>query len=441
MPTRRNDGSEAPAGGGGIGGSSFSRRGFLGAMGGLAGGAAVFGAGVELTSERATPTDIARRNLIEPFYGEHQGGIATAPQSHSYFASLDLTTERRSDVVALLESLTAVASDLTVGEPAAVVSGRSAVSAPDSGETLGLGPARLTLNFGFGPGLFESEGEDRFGIADRRPVWLVDLPVFPGDDLVEAATGGDLTVHACADDPQVAFHAVRQLARASEGIASVRWSQPGFNEAGAVGGTPRNLMGFKDGTANPTSGPQLSEFVWVGDEGPDWMTGGTYLVVRRIRIALELWDAESLDAQERVIGRHKTSGAPLGKSEENDELDLAARHSDGSLVIPVRAHVRVASPQENWGQMLLRRSYAYTGGMETFGASPQSSQRGPAFDAGLLFCAYQRNPRLAFIPMFRRLAEMDSLSRFTTHTGSAIAAIPRAAARRGEWIGQALFEA
>jgi deferrochelatase/peroxidase EfeB len=158
-------------------------------------------------------------------------------------------------------------------------------------------------------------------------------------------------------------------------------------------------------------------------------------------MALDLWDAQSLEAQERVIGRHKVSGAPLGKSGENDEPDLDATHPDGSPMIPAGAHVRVASPQENWGQMLLRRSYAYTGGTETFGRSPQSSQRGSALDAGLFFCAYQRNPRLAFIPMFRRLAEMDSLSRFTTHTGSAIAAIPRAAARRGQWIGQQLFEA
>ena len=395
-----------------------------------------------------TPADVAWQNVIEPFYGEHQGGIATPPQSHSYFAALDLTTERRAEVAELLESLTAVACELTVGKPAPAAGDGSGVAdggpgdvGPDSGEALGLGPARLTLNFGFGPGLFESGGEDRFGLADRRPVWLVDLPAFPGDELIEAATGGDLTVHACADDPQVAFHAVRQLARASEGVASVRWSQSGFNEAEAVGGTPRNLMGFKDGIVNPTADPQLREFVWVGDEGPRWMTGGTYLVVRRIRMALELWDAESLEAQERVIGRHKVSGAPLGKSDEHDKLDLDAKASDGSPVIPVDAHVRVASPQENWGQMLLRRSYAYTGGTEMAGWSRPSSYGASGFDAGLFFCAYQRNPRLAFIPMFRRLSEMDSLGRFTTHTGSVIAAIPRAANRPGDWIGRQLFEA
>ena len=420
----------------------LSRRGFLGAVGGLAGGAAVAGVGVEMTAAGSTPTAVARRSAIEPFYGVHQGGIATAPQSHSYFAALDVTTERRSEVAELLKSWTTVAANLTVGNPASAT-GDGDGSQPDTGEALGLGPARLTVNFGFGPTLFESGGEDRFGLAADRPMWLVDLPEFPGDELTESATGGDLTVHACADDPQVAFHAVRQIARAAQGLASIRWSQAGFNEAEALEGTPRNLMGFKDGTVNLTTGRQMDEFVWVGDEGPSWLTGGTYLVVRRIRMALERWDAESLGAQESVIGRHKVSGAPLGKSNESDVLDLDARRSDGSLVIPADAHVRVASPQENWGQMLLRRSYSYTGGTEVPGATARSSHtasQAPAFDAGLFFCAYQRNPRLAFIPIFRRLAEIDSLSRFTTHTASAIAAIPRAAARRGAWVGQELFE-
>ena len=247
-------------------------------------------------------------------------------------------------------------------------------------------------------------------------------------------------MHACADDPQVAFHALRQIARAAQGLASVRWSQAGFNEAEALGGTPRNLMGFKDGTVNLTTDRQMDEFVWVGDEGPGWLTGGTYLVVRRIRMALERWDAESLGAQERVIGRHKVSGAPLGRSNEFDALDLDARQIDGSPVIPADAHVRVASRQENWGQMLLRRSYSYAGATEVPGATAESSQTAPSLDAGLFFCAYQRNPRLAFIPIFRRLAEADSLSRFTTHTASAISAVPSAAARRGAWVGQELFE-
>lgn len=336
-------------------------------MGGLAGGAAVAaGAGVGLSSGAPVSSAPASAHAaepitIEPFYGLHQGGIATPPQSHSYFAALDVTTGRRSDLMELLRTWTAVAGNLTVGKPAGPTAGDTTGSEPDSGEAIGLGAARLTVNVGFGPSLFDSGGEDRFGLAAARPMWLVGLPVFVGDELDESATGGDLSVHACADDPQVAFHAVRQLTRAAEGLASVRWSQAGFNEAAAAGGTPRNLMGFKDGTMNVSTAGEMDEFVWVGDEGPRWLTGGTYLVVRRIRMALELWDAQSLVAQERVIGRHKVSGAPLGSSDESGELDLAAKNANGSPVIPANAHVRVASPQENWGQMLLRRSYAYTG--------------------------------------------------------------------------------
>jgi deferrochelatase/peroxidase EfeB len=390
-----------------------------------------------LAGAAAGPARVAGPTAIEPFYGIHQGGIATQPQSHSYFAAMDVTTDRRADVADLLRSWTDIAGDVTAGKPVGSVTGKGAVTASDSGEALGLGPARLTLNFGFGPSLFGSGGEDRFGIAGERPIWLVDLPSFPGDQLSEFATGGDLTVHACADDPQVAFHAVRQLARAAEGVATIRWSQAGFNEAkAAAGGTPRNLMGFKDGTMNPTTDSQLNELVWVGEEGPRWLTGGTYLVVRRIRIALERWDAQPVGSQEKVIGRHKVSGAPLGMAKESDELDLDAKSADGSLVIPADAHVRVASPQENWGQTFLRRSYSYTGGAEVVDAL---SSRPEVFDAGLFFCSYQRNPRLAFIPIFRRIAHIDALRRYTAHTASAIAAIPRAPAGRGAWIGQELF--
>ncbi|MGO9344238.1 MAG: Dyp-type peroxidase [Acidimicrobiales bacterium] len=441
MTESSNNQTGAPSpDGGGRERTAFSRRGFLGAMGGLAGGAAIVGTGVELAPGGARSSHAAEPSAIEPFYGTHQGGIATQPQSHSYFAALDVTTERRAEVADLLRSWTDVAGNLTTGKPAGSVTGYGGVREADSGEALGLGPARLTLNFGFGPSLFESGGEDRFGIARERPIWLVDLPEFPGDQLTEFVTGGDLTVHACADDPQVAFHAVRQLAGAAEGLASIRWSQAGFNEAMAVGGTPRNLMGFKDGTVNVTTDSQLNEFVWVGDEGPRWLTGGTYLVARRIRMSLERWDAESLESQERVIGRHKVSGAPLGMTNESDELDLDAKNADGSPVIPADAHVRVASPQENWGQTLLRRSYSYTGGTEVTG-DDATSPLPRALDAGLFFCVYQRNPRLAFIPIFRRLAQIDALSRFTTHTASAIAAIPRAPSGRGAWIGQELFGA
>jgi deferrochelatase/peroxidase EfeB len=291
----------------------------------------------------------------------------------------------------------------------------------------------LTLTFGFGPGIFELDGVDRFGLRARRPAQLVDLPVFPFDKLIAQKTGGDLTIQACADDPQVAFHAVRELLRMADGVASIRWTQVGFNEAASSTGTPRNLQGFKDGTINPVGG-QLQKFVWAGPESPSWMRHGTYLVVRRVHIALEDWDSRSVSEQEQVIGRHKLSGAPLGAATEFDALDLKATDSAGSPIIAVNAHVRLASPQENRGQMILRRGYAYNDGVTTTGGSPS-----PTYDAGLLFFSYQRDPRTGFIPIFQTLSQNDALSQFTVHTGSVIVAVPPAATGPGHYVGEPLF--
>lgn len=417
---------------------AVSRRGFLGAVGGMAAGAAVTGAGIDLASRGATAAALSDLDSVERFFGVHQGGITTFPQSHTCFAILDVTTERRQELAELMRSWTSIASKLASGKSVAPFSGENKVEA-DSGEAIGLGPARLTINFGFGPSLFCVDGADRFGLADQQPMQLVPLPAFPGDHFVEATTGGDLSINACADDPQVAFHAVRQLVRAAGGAASLRWAQAGFNEAAAATGTPRNLMGFKDGTVNPRTEGELSSYVWVGEEGPAWMKGGSYLVVRRIRIDLDGWDAKPLGDQERVIGRHKLSGAPLGTTEEFAPLDLDATNDLGDPVIPLDAHVRLASPQHNWGQMMLRRSYAYDNGAD---ASTETSAGSscPAFDAGLLFVCYQRAPRFAFIPIFRNLARQDALTRYTTHTASAIVAVPPAAPHQGRWVGQRLLE-
>ena len=199
-------------------------------------------------------------------------------------------------------------------------------------------------------------------------------------------------------------------------------------------------MGFKDGIMNPT-GDQLDQFVWVGSEGPAWMRGGTYLVVRRIRISLEHWDSKSLGTQEAVIGRHKVSGAPLGESNESDPLNLTATDNDGNPFIPMGSHVRLSAPASNNGQMILRRGYAYNDGVDPFIERWPPWQQALMYDAGLLFAAYQRDPRKGFIPIFENLAENDSLGQFTTHTGSAIAAIPPAAPRPGTWVGQHLLEA
>jgi deferrochelatase/peroxidase EfeB len=294
-------------------------------------------------------------------------------------------------------------------------------------------PARLTVTVGFGPNLFTSGGRDRFGLGPRRPAALAPLPAFAGESLDPARSGGDLCVQACAENPQVAFHAIHTLALIASGTATLRWSQDGFgrtSSASRTQPTPRNLIGFKDGTNNirGEDTEAMDEHVWVqpGD-GPAWMEGGTYLVARRVKILFDVWDATSLEGQEEVIGREKLSGAPLGGEDEYDTVDLDAR-SDGQPVIPTDAHIRLSSPETNGGTRILRRGYSFSEPAE-----PGSGQ----IDAGLFFISFQRNPE-QFIAIQRRLSESDALNRHILHTASALFACPPGT-RPGGFIGEGLF--
>jgi deferrochelatase/peroxidase EfeB len=391
---------------------------------------------------------------MEPFRGPNQAGIATPQQSNTYFAAFDLVTTARKDVAALLMAWTAAAERMARGEPAGNLHGAGAVApdgagavAPDGGAALGLGAARLTVTFGFGPGLFLKDGQDRYGLAAQRPEALADLPKFNGDQLEAARCGGDLSVQACADDPQVAFHAVRELERLAYGAAQIRWAQSGFLPNTPAGETPRNLMGFKDGTNNPTPASTrvdvprtLGDVVWVGTQGPDWLRGGSYLVARRIRISLEHWDRTELDFQEEVIGRHKYSGAPIGKAGEFDPLDLDREDSEGAPVIAETAHVRLGAAAVNGGAQILRRAYSYNDGVRFTAERWPPWRQGMMYDAGLFFLAYQQDPRSGFIRIFETMAKFDMLNQYTTHTGSALFACPRGVGD-GEYVGQGLFEA
>jgi deferrochelatase/peroxidase EfeB len=403
-----------------------SRRGLLAAAGGL------------LTA--ATVPRVARAIApaadTESFWGERQSGIITPAQRHSYFAALDLTTKKAADIATLLRTWTEAAARMTAGDTAQSLGSNPDVPAPDSGDALGLPPSRLTVTFGFGAGLFSKDGVDRYGLASRRPDALVDMPGFNGDQLVEAHTGGDLSIQACADDTQVAFHAVRQLVRLAYGVAQLRWTQAGFIAGYAADTTPRNLMGFKDGTINPK--PPFAA-VFVGDDGPGWMRNGSYLVTRRIRISLEHWDRTELDFQEEVIGRRKYSGAPLGKQNEFDPLDLAAMDQDGNPVIAENAHVRLAAPEANAGAEILRRAYSYNDGLNFTAERWPPWRQGLMYDAGLFFVAYQRDPRTGFIRIYDTMAKLDALNQYTTHVGSGLFACP-GGVREGEFIGQRLFE-
>lgn len=409
-----------------------------------------------------------------PFLGRHQAGIETPQQNHGVFASFDIMTEDKADVVRLLEAWSEAAGRMAAGDFAVPQNTNASAPPSDSGDVLGLGPHRLTITFGFGPGLFEKDGKDRFGLRAKRPAALADLPRFTGDQLDPAYTGGDLFIQACSDDRTVAFHAIRQLARiaapndaangyggrkagstttygANTGAATLRWLQTGFLGDYPANETPRNLLGFKDGTQNPgvphpaeRVGNQIignstfDQSVWVGKEGPDWMENGSYAVVRRIRIALQHWDDVPLDFQEQVIGRKKVSGSPLTGGEEFTPLDLDATDANGNLVIDESAHVRLASASANDGARILRRSYSYNDGLAMIAERWPPWRQGLEYEAGLIFAAYQRDPRTGFTKIFDNMSKLDLLNQFTTHIGSALFACPGGIAP-GEFIGKKLF--
>jgi deferrochelatase/peroxidase EfeB len=404
-----------------------SRRALFASAGGLvalAGSGAAGSAGAASAAPAATD-----------FWGERQHGITTPQQSHTFFMALDLSTKKREDVADLLRTWTAAAARLTAGMTAQPAAATIESPGTDSCEALGLDAAGLTITFGFGPGLFTKDGEDRYGLASQRPEAFVDLPRFNGDQLVPAATGGDLSIQACANDPQVAFHAVRQLATRAYDVAEVRWVQSGFLSRPANRETPRNLMGFKDGTQRPDA---IDKVVWVGEEGPAWMRGGSYLVTRRIRMALEHWDRTNVSFQEQTMGRHKLSGAPLGLKHENEPLRLDRADKDGNPVIAENAHVRLAHSTTNDGAEVLRRGYSYNDGVNFTAERWPPWRQGMEYDAGLFFICYQRDPRTGFIRIFENMAKFDMLNQYVTHVGGGMFACPPGA-RQGEFIGQRLF--
>ncbi|MFF5642173.1 iron uptake transporter deferrochelatase/peroxidase subunit [[Kitasatospora] papulosa] len=409
------------------GATAPSRRALLGWGGaGLALGAVAAGGAVAAVRSGGDTEPASDNGAAVPFHGAHQAGIATAVQDRLHFAAFDVTTKDRAELIALLREWTRAAERMTAGRAVGEGAYGGAAEAPpdDTGEALGLRPSRLTLTIGFGPSLF---AEDRFGLEDRRPEALVDLPKFPGDNLDAARSGGDLCVQACADDPQVAVHAIRNLARIGMGRTAVRWSQLGFGKTSSTTPgtqTPRNMMGFKDGTRNiaGTDEAALTKHVWAGAaDGTDWMAGGSYLVARRIRMHIETWDRAPLQEQEDIFGRDKGEGAPVGKAKERDEPFLKA-------MLPT-AHVRLAHPDSNDGATILRRGYSFTDGTDGLGR----------LDAGLFFLAYQRDVRRGFIPVQRRLAASDALNEYIQHVGSAVFAVPPGVRDADDWWGRAMF--
>ncbi|MGO8797927.1 MAG: iron uptake transporter deferrochelatase/peroxidase subunit [Roseiarcus sp.] len=416
-----------------------TRRRFLAATAGLAAAGSSLAANPARALEAAQDAEARTR---EPFWGAHQGGIVTPIQAHTYFAAFDLTTDKRDAVAQLLRRWTDAAALLSAGRAVDVRGAHDDAPEPDPADVLGLSPSRLTLTFGFGAGLFVKDGRDRYGLRARRPEAFVDLPNFPGDQLAPARTGGDLSAQAPADNPQVAFHAIRQLARLAYGVAQIRWVQSGFVSDYGARSTPRNLMGFKDGTGNPSTGDAkaMEAVVWAGDEAPAWMRGGSYVVVRRARIALEHWDRMKVAFQEQTFGRKKLSGAPLGAEDEFDPVDLEAKDADGNPVIPENSHVRLAHQASLEGSRILRRAYSYNDGANFTAERWPPWRQGMEFDAGLIFMCYQRDPRTGFIKIFEKMSRYDMMNQFVTNTGGGHFACPGGVAE-GEFIGQRLFDA
>ena len=405
--------------------TKFTRRGFLagasasagalvGAVGGGLAGAQLGADAANAAARSAAQTAVLKRR--ESFYGVHQNGIELELQTFTNFVTLDLLAGTNRDAVKRwMKILTDDIERLSVGAPVLA----------DAQPQLALGPARLTVTVGFGPGLFS-----KLDIESQRPTGFEDLPSFKMDKLQESFTGGDVLLQVSADDPIVLSHAVRALIADSMAFASVRSTQQGFSNAQGVvpsGVRQRNLMGQVDGTDNPALGSEdFNNLVWIED-GPEWIRGGTILVLRRIAMQLNTWDKLGRNDKEQVIGRHLDTGAPLGKKNETDPLDLDAVDENGLKVIPNFAHVRRASPQTQT-ERFFRRPFNYEVGTAADGTP----------DVGLLWTAYQRDIAKQYLPVQRRLEKFDLLSQWTTPIGSSVWAIPHGVTK-GNTLASDLF--
>lgn len=410
-------------------GPRVTRRGLFGA-GIVTAGAAALG----VAAGRSTTPDTTAGSRLEPFHGQHQAGIATPTQSHALFLSVDVVRPDRAVLRELLAGWTATAAALAAGAPLPEQPGTPPGFSAHTDFATGLDPARLTVTFGLGPSVFD----ERFGLTAQRPGHLRPLPAFARDILNPAWCDGDVLVQICADDAQIVSHTFRALRARMPGLARMRWTQHGFLSRPADGGTPRNMFGHKDGTANPR--PETTEFdrtVWVrsADE-PAWLQNGSYLVFRKIRMKTAEWDQLPRDEQDRIVGRRRSDGAPLGGAAEADPVDLAHHGRDGDLTIPAGAHVRLVH-----GIPMLRRGYNYDYGTLIANAGgPGSDTQTPhthlpgtrehthgghnQLDAGLLFAAYMNNPPEQFIRAQHALAAEDRMNPLVEHTGSAIFAVP-----------------
>ncbi|MFY9711937.1 MAG: Dyp-type peroxidase [Microbacterium sp.] len=405
----------APAEGARTGHVRSTRRQFLlgGAVAGIGAAAAI---GADFALNRMNPDDAPpsvpmNGDAKVPFFGEHQAGVDTAAQAHGTFIGLDLLDGvDTAALTRLMRILTDDAARLTQGRPALA----------DSEPELALSPARLTVTFAFGPEFVARAG-------GTGPGWLAPLPAFGIDRLQPEFSEGDLLLQVAGDDPLTVAHATRMLLKDARGFASIRWTQQGFRRAYGTerpGTTMRNLFGQVDGTTNPQPGTKdFDRVVWTDD---GWLAGGTGMVIRRIRMDLDKWDRLDRSGREASVGRTLARGAPLTGTDEFDEPDFDATTAVGFPVIPQFAHIRRV--RADGEERIFRRGYNYD----------ERPRGADVSESGLLFVSFQADVERQFVPMQRRLDELDLLNEWTVPIGSAVFAIPPGCAEGG-FIGDTLL--